>query len=450
MKKTYFRYFSAILIFFSVNTQAQTDYMQQWPQFRGPFASGIVETANLPDTWNIETGENIKWDIEIPGLGHSCPVIWGDKLFISTAISSTGENDLKVGLYGDIDEDSDESIHELKVYCIDKHSGKILWEHLAYKGIPKTRRHTKSSHANPTSATNGEYVVAFFGSNGMFCYNMDGKLIWKKGFEKMNTGPYDMPEVEWGFASSPIIHEERIILQSDYTGGGFITALDLKTGKEIWKTPRDEISTWSTPNFYNKDGYRQIVVNGYKHMGAYDFDTGEEIWEMSGGGDAPIPTPLFAHGLIYLHNAHGRNSPLWAIKPEAKGDISLHKDSTRNEYIVWSIKRGGAYNPTNVIYGDYVYNMRMNSQLICFNALTGEEIYNERLPDTRGLTASGVASNGKLYYSTEQGNVFVVKAGPDFKILGENSMNDPIMASPAISDNMLFIRTQHRLVAVGK
>lgn len=443
-------HFTVFLLFFaSICTWAQTDYMQQWPQFRGPFASGIVETSNLPVSWNVETGEHIKWNIEIPGLGHSSPVIWEDKLFITTAISTTGENDLKVGLYGDIDEDTDESVHEMKVYCIDKYTGEIRWEQLAYKGIPKTRRHTKSSHANPTPATNGEYVIAFFGSNGMFCYDMDGKLIWKKGFEKMNTGPYDMPEVEWGFASSPIIHEGRIIVQSDYNGGGFIAALDLKTGKEIWKTPRNDISTWSTPNFYNKDGYRHIVVNGYKHMGAYDFDTGEEVWKMSGGGDAPVPTPQFAHGLIYLHNAHGRNSPIWAIKPEAKGDISLHKDSTTNEYIVWSIKRGGAYNPTNVIYGDYMYNMRMNSLLIVFDALSGEKIYAEKLPDTRGITASGVASNGKLYYSTEQGNVFVVKAGTEFEILGENNMHDPIMASPAISDNMLFIRTQHRLIAVG-
>lgn len=310
-------------IFILVNlscTRGQVEYMNQWPQFRGPFSSGIVETSKLPDTWNRESGENIKWDIDIPGLGHSCPVIWDDKIFLTTAISGAGTNDLKIGLYGDIDEDSDESIHELKLYCIDKNSGEILWEQLSYKGVPRTKRHTKSSHANPTPATNGKYVVAFFGSNG----------------------------------------------------------------------------------------------------------------------------------LIYIHNAHGRYSPIFAIEPGAKGDITLDKDSTTNENIVWSIKRGGAYNPTNLIYGDYMYNMRMNSQLMCFNAKTGERIYTDKLPDTRGLTASGVASNGKLYYSTEQGNVFVVKAGPEFEIIAENSMNDPIMASPAISDNMLFFRTQHSLIAVGK
>jgi len=431
-------------------TRGEVDYMNQWPQFRGPFASGIVETTDLPDTWNRESGAYIKWDIDIPGLGHSCPVVWDDKIFITTAISSSGSNDLKIGLYGDIDEDSDESIHELKLYCIDKNSGEILWEKLSYKGVPSTKRHTKSSHANPTPATNGKYVVAFFGSNGLFCYDMDGKLIWKKDFDKMNAGPYTDPEVEWGFASSPIVHENRIIIQCDFLGDPYIAALDIETGEEIWNTPRDEISTWSTPNFYNEDGYRQVIANGYKHMGAYDFDTGEEIWKMSGGGDAPVPTPLFAHGLIYIHNAHGRYSPIYAIKPEAKGDITLEKDSTTNDNIVWSIKRGGAYNPTNVIYGDYMYNMRMNSQLMCFDARTGERIYTEKLPDTRGLTASGVASNGKLYYATEQGNVFVVKAGLEFEIIAENSMNDPIMASPAISDNMLFFRTQHSLVAVGK
>lgn len=440
-----------VLLFMAVScSTAQTDYMQQWPQFRGPFATGIVETSDLPDEWSVLSKENLRWKLEIPGLGHSCPVIWEDKLYITTAISSKGESDLKIGLYGDIDEDLDESIHELKVYCIDKKKGKILWEHLAYQGIPKERRHTKSSHANPTPATNGEYVVAFFGSNGMFCYSMDGKLIWKKAFPQMNTGPYDLPDVGWGFSSSPIIHENRIIIQVDYTGGGYIAALELETGKEIWKTAREDYSTWSTPNFYNKDGYRHIVVNGYKHMGAYDFDTGKEIWKMSGGGDAPVPTPLFAHGMIYLHNAHGRYSPIWAIKPSAAGDITLHKDSTTNEYIPWSIKRGGAYNPTNLIYGDYMYNMRMNGQLSCLDARTGERIYTDRIPDSGGMTASGVASNGKLYYATEQGNVYVIKAGPEFEILAENLMLDPIMASPAISENTLFIRTQHYLYAIGK
>jgi outer membrane protein assembly factor BamB len=241
--------------------------------------------------------------------------------------------------------------------------------------------------------------------------------------------------VEWGFASSPIIHDNRIILQCDFLGEGFIASLDLETGKEIWRTPRDEISTWSTPNFYKEGGFRQVVVNGYRLIGGYDFDSGEQIWKLSNGGDAPVPVPVFGHGLIYIHGSHGRYSPIL--------------ESTSNKYIVWSIKRGAAYMPTILIYGPYLYNLRMNGNLSCMDAKTGELIYRERLPEARGITASGVASNGKLYYATEQGDVYVVKAGPEFEVISKNPLDDLIMATPAISEGMLFFRTQHHLVAVG-
>lgn len=437
------------LLLATINTVAQTDYKQQWPQFRGPFASGIVETPDLPDTWDIHSGENIRWKVKIPGLGHSCPVIWKDKLFITTAISGSGSDSLKVGLYGDIDEVGDRTVHEFKLYCFDKNTGELLWERLAFQGVPKTERHTKSSHANPTPATDGKYVVAFFGSDGLYCYDFQGKLAWKKDFGKMNAGPYSDSHVEWGFASSPIIHENKVIVQCDFLGDGFIASLDLETGDEIWRTPRDEISTWSSPNFYNQGGHRQVVVNGFMHMGGYDFDTGEEIWKLSNGGDAPVPVPVFGHGLIYLHGSHGRYSPIFAVRPEARGDITLEKDSINNEYIVWSIKRGAAYMPTILIYGPYLYNLRMNGNLSCVDALSGELIYRERLPEARGITASGIASNGKLYYATEQGDVFVVKAGPEFEVLAKNPLDDLIMATPAISEGRLYFRTQHYLVAVG-
>ena len=434
-----------------ISVKAQTEYIKQWPQFRGPFASGIVESKQLPDQWDIITGENIRWKLKIPGLGHSSPVVWGDRLFITTAISGSGSDSLKVGLYGDIDEVGDRSEHEFRVYCIDKKSGEILWVHLAHKGVPITERHTKSSHANATPATDGRYVLAFFGSEGLYCYDFEGKLVWKKSFGRINAGPYDDPDVEWGYASSPIIHEDRVIVQCDIVGGeGFLASLDLETGKEIWRTPREDVATWSTPNFLNKDGERQIVVNGFSQIGGYDFDTGEELWKLSNGGDAPVPTPIFAHGIIFIHGSHGRYQPIFAIRPEARGDITLDKESTTNEYIVWSIKRGAAYMPTNLVYGDYLYNLRMNGNLTCFDARTGEVIYKERIPEAMGITSSGVASNGKLYYSLEQGDVVVVKAGREFEILSRNNMDDLLMASPAISEDMIFFRTQHYLVGVGK
>jgi outer membrane protein assembly factor BamB len=330
-------------------------------------------------------------------------------------------------------------------------SGEILWNRLAHKGIPVTERHTKSSHANPTPATDGKYVVAFFGSDGLYCYDFEGHLVWTKNFGRINAGPYDDPYVEWGYASSPIIHENRVIVQCDIIGGeGFLASLDLETGKEIWRTPREDVATWSTPNFLNRYGARQIVVNGFTQIGGYDFDTGRELWRLGNGGDAPVPTPVFGNGLIFIHGSHGRYQPIFAIRPEARGDITLNSESTTSQFIVWSIKRGGAYMPTNLVYGDYLYNLRMNGNLTCFDARTGAVIYRERIPDAMGITSSGVASNGILYYSLEQGDVVVVKAGPEFKILSRNHMDDLMMASPAISDDMIFFRTQHYLVAVGE
>lgn len=432
-----------------LNMKGQGDYMQQWPQFRGPFASGIMENVNLPESWDVNTGENILWQADIPGLGHSCPVVWDDKIFLTTAISGSGNDSLKVGLYGDIDEVGDRSVHEFWLFCIDKTTGKVLWKRLAHQGVPRTERHTKASHANPTPATNGKHVLAFFGSEGLFCYDFEGELLWKKDFGSMNAGPYTDPNVEWGFASSPIVHENRVIVQCDFLGDGFIASMDVETGKEIWRTPRDEISTWSSPNFYNKGGFRHIVVNGWTQIGAYDFDSGEQIWYLGGGGDAPTPTPVFAHDLIYIHGSHGRWSPIFAIRPESRGDITLAKDSTSSEFIQWSIKRGAAYMPTNLIYGDYLYNLRMNGNLTCFDALTGVQIYKKQIPDAMGITASGIASGGKLYYSLEQGDVIVVKAGPEFELLSRNPMNDVLMATPAISGNMLFFRTTKQLIAVA-
>jgi outer membrane protein assembly factor BamB len=439
----------AFALFISITSPGQVAYMEQWPQFRGPFASGIVESDQIPDQWDVSTGEHILWKKKIPGLGHSSPVIWGKRLFITTSISGSGSDSLKVGLYGDIDEVGDRSVHEFWVYCLDKRSGDVLWKRLAHKGIPVTERHTKSSHANPSPATDGNFVVAFFGSDGLYCFDVQGQLVWKKDFGRINAGPYTDPDVEWGFASSPIIHENRVIIQCDVVGEGFLVSLDLETGEEIWRTPREDVATWSTPNFLNKYGERQIVVNGYTHIGAYDFETGKELWKLCNGGDAPVPTPVFAHGLIYIHGSHGRYQPIFAIRPGARGDISLDRESTSSADIIWSIKRGAAYLPTNLVYGDYLYNLRMNGNLSCFDAKTGELIYKERIPEAMGITSSGVASGGKLYYSLEQGDVVVVKAGRKFELLSRNPMEDLMMASPAISEDMLFFRTQHYLVAVG-
>jgi outer membrane protein assembly factor BamB len=230
----------------------------------------------------------------------------------------------------------------------------------------------------------------------------------------------------------------------------FLAALDIKTGKELWRTDRDDVPTWSTPTVFTRGEKTQIIVNGYKHIGGYDFKSGKELWKISGGGDIPIPTPVAAFGLVFINSAHGKLSPIYAIKPDAAGDISLEGESTSNDSIVWSVRRGGSYILTPLVYGDYLYNLQWNGALSCYRAKTGELVYQEKLGKMAAFSASGVAAEGKLYFSSEEGDVFVIKAGPEFEVLATNPMKDEIMASPAISEGTLFFRTHHFLVAVAE
>lgn len=429
-----------------IPSNGQVSYNQQWPGFRGPWACGIMENVKAPVSWDADSLKNIKWKTAIPGLGHSCPVIWDDCLFVTTASSEKKDESLKVGLYGDIDMASDDGVLEFKVYCLDKNSGTVLWERVAHKGIPKSKRHTKSSQANCTPATDGKHLVVLFGSEGLYCYDLKGNLLWQKDLGLMNPGPYNETGVEWGYASSPVIFKDRIIIQCDKTVGSYLATFDMENGQQIWRTERDEVSTWGTPAIYSDHEKTQVIVNGFKHMGGYDLETGKEIWMMSGGGDAPSTTPVVANGLIYINNAHGKYSPIYAVKPTAAGDITLAADSAKNRYIAWSVKRGGAYMQTPLIYEGLLYNLQVNGQLTCFDALTGEVKYKESLGEA--FTASGIAADGKVYFSSEEGNIYVIQAGASYKLLAKNKMNDICMATPAISGNTLFFRTQHSVVAV--
>lgn len=420
-----------------------------WPGFRGPNASGIAEGFSTPLSWDIEKPKNIKWKITIPGLGHSSPAIYGNRIFITTAISGKKDPEMKVGLYGSINPVEDDTVHEWKVFCIDKNSGKILWEKTSHKGVPEVKRHPKATHANSTPFTDGKYVAAFFGSEGLFCYDMDGKLLWEKDFGVLESSFFRFHNAQWGFASSPVIHKGVVVVQCDVLKDSFVAALDIKTGKEIWRTPRDEYPTWGTPTVHEAGDKTQIIVNGYKHIGGYDFKTGKEIWKMKGGGDIPVPTPVVAHGMVFINNAHGKMSPIYAVKLKARGDITLKKLERSNKYIAWSIVRGGAYMQTPLIYGDYLYNLSGNGSISCFKAKTGEKVYKEKVGKMDSFSASGVAADGKLYFPSEGGKIYVVKAGPDFELLSTNAMNDICMATPAISEGTLFFRTHHYLVAVA-
>ncbi len=422
-----------------------------WPSFRGAQAVGIAEGYPTPVQWDAAKSRHVRWKTPIPGLGFSSPVIWGDRIFITTAVSGAKQAPLRVGLYGDIDPADDDAEQSYKVFCLDKKSGRILWERTAHTGKPKTRRHPKSSHANPTMATDGQHAVAFFGSEGLYCYNMQGKLLWKKDLGVLDAGFFMAPRAQWGFASSPILFEDMVIIQSDVLTNPFLAAFRLKDGSEIWRTKREDVPTWSTPTVHVQGSRAQLIVNGFKHIGGYDARTGKELWRLRGGGDIPVPTPVVAHGLVFITNSHGGPSPVYAIRLTAGGDISLRGEERSNEHIAWSEARGGAYMQTPLVYGDYLYVCRDNGVLSCFRARDGERMYQQRLasgPD--GFSASAVAANGKLYFTSEQGDIYVVKAGPQFELLATNPMHEICMATPAISEGVLYIRTRSHLVAVAE
>lgn len=423
---------------------------RQWSQFRGPMAMGWLDNANLPESWNVEKNENILWNIDIPGLGLSCPVIWGNKLFITTAISSTDKSGLKTGIYGDIESVDDDSEHEWKVYCINKNSGEIIWDRTSCSGIPEQKRHSKSSHANSTVATDGNYVVAFFGSEGLYCYTMDGDLVWKKDFGVLKSTFFRIESAEWEFASSPIIYDGKVVIQCDVMKDSFLALYDIQSGDEIWKVSRDEYPGWCTPNIYESDGKVRIALNGFKHRGGYDFETGEEIWRMSGGGDIQVPTPILGEDLVYFNSAHGPASPILAIRNEAKGDITLKEDETTNEYVKWSYPRGGSYMQTMLLYDGFLYNLGWNGRIGCYDPLTGENVYNEKLGKSKSFIASLVAADGKLYSVSDKGDVYVIRSGKVFEILSEIKLKDICMVTPAITEGAILFRTQQGLIAVGE
>jgi outer membrane protein assembly factor BamB len=422
---------------------------RQWPEYRGFMSSGVLDDANLPESFDVQKMINIKWKKEIPGLGLSSPVIWGDRIFLTTAVSKSDNQGIRTGIYGDGMPVADSSVHDWKVLCLDKNSGRTIWERTAYIGIPKIRRHPKSTHANASMATDGNYAVAFFGSEGLYCYDYEGRLIWKKSLGILKSVAYDYVAAEWEFASSPVIYNGILVIQCDVLENSFLAAYDLKTGKELWKTMRDEYPGWCTPNIYKDGDKTRIAVNGYKHRGGYDLETGKEIWKMSGGGDVPIPTPVIGDSLIYFNSAHGPSSPILAIKQNATGDISLKPGSNRNEFVKWSIPRGGSYIHTLLLYRGHLYNVNWNGTVICYDPGSGKELYNAKLGNTRSFIASPVASDGRLYIVDEQGTVYIVKDGIPFKQLAEIPLNDNSLTAPSISDGIIFFRTQKYLIAVG-
>jgi outer membrane protein assembly factor BamB len=419
-----------------------------WPSFRGIQAMGVSEPS-VPLRFDLKSGENVAWKTKVPGLGHSSPAIWGDLLCVTTAVAAAGRGDLRGGLYGDIGSAADDGAHAWKVVCLDKRTGALRWEKAAREGPPRVRRHTKSTHANSTVAMDGGHVVALFGSEGLYAFDHSGRLLWSKDLGVLDSGFFRVPEAQWAFGSSPVIHGQKLLIQADVQKGSFLAAFDVATGRELWRTPRTDVPTWSTPTVHALAGPPQVVVNGWRNMGGYDLETGREVWRLHGRGDIPVPTPVAGHGLVFLTSAHG-GAGTFAVKAEVRGDASLAEGATTNQGVAWSSPRDAAYMQTPIVYGDHLYVCRDNGVLTVFDARTGQTAYQQRLGDgSTGFTASPVASGGRVYFTSEDGDVFVLKAGPVYELLSRSSLGETSLATPALSEGRIFFRTRDHVMAMG-
>ncbi|MEM7307278.1 MAG: PQQ-binding-like beta-propeller repeat protein [Planctomycetota bacterium] len=438
---------SAVPLLLSVLSPSGSD----WPQFRGPLASGVRSGVELPE----ELGEPA-WRVDVPGLSHASPVVLGSRVFVATAIPTGITPELKVGLYGAGDSAEDLVETEFRLLAFDVGSGEKLWDTLAAKTVPQFGRHTKATQANSTPAATGDAVVAVFGSAGLFCFDAaSGEQRWRVDLGPLDCGPPRESGLHWGYASSPVVHDGRVVVQVDVQGESYLAAFALEDGKEVWRTRRDDVDTWCTPTILPAAGERpaQVLVNGSKHIGAYRFDDGAELWHLSGGGGIPVPTPVVSGDLVYFTSNHRPlepshpQQPVFAVRLSAEGDLGVPDEDDLGEHMAWMAARRGNYMQTPIVYDGLAWFCKDDGIVTCFDAETGEEFYRERLGEGRtGFTASPVAGYGMVYFTSEEGDVYTVSASDEFEVIAHSELGDICMTTPAIVDDGLVFRTQRQLM----
>jgi outer membrane protein assembly factor BamB len=421
-----------------------------WPSFRGTHAGGVADGQRLPDRWNGSTGEHVLWRTPIPGLAHSSPILWGDTIFVTSAISSLKGAKFKPGLYGDGDASDDRSVHKWMVYAIDTRSGRIRWQRVAHEGPPRNKRHIKSTYASATPATDGRIVVAWFGSEGVHAFDMNGVPLWSVDLGRVDMGAYDIPTYEWGPASSPIIWDGLVILQCDTQADSFLLALNAETGETVWKVSRDELPSWGSPTVAVTSDGAQVVTNASNFIRGYDARTGRELWRLGGSSKITAPTPILAEDLIIVASGRAPERPIFAVRPGARGDVTLPAGRTNNDAIAWSYTARGSYMPTPLAYNGLLYVLANNGVLDAYEVKTGRDVYRQRLPLVgSGFSASPVAADGKIYLSNEDGDMLVVRAGRTFEHIATNSIGELLMATPALSNGVMYVRGVSSLFAIG-
>jgi outer membrane protein assembly factor BamB len=441
----------AIAVFSFAYTQSATaddaNAVVNWPQFRGPGALNVVpDDPNLPETWS--TTENVAWSTSIPGMAWASPIVWGNKVFLTSVINEGETEPPKKGLYfGGNRLEPPKTDHKWMVYAVDINNGKILWEKEAHKGVPEFPRHLKNSYGSETPATDGERVYAYFGNVGLFVYDLDGNPVWEKRWPVVKT------RYGWGTAASPVVHKGRVYIVNDNDSESFVTALDAKTGKEIWTSKREEHSNWATPYIWENELRTELITPGTDKVRSYDLD-GNLLWEFTGMSSITIAVPFSKFGLLYISSGYvgDKHRPVYAIKPGAKGDISLKEGEVCNDHIVWYAPDTAPYNPTPVIYGDQYYVLLDRGFFASYDAKTGKEVYGKQRidPAAAAFTASPWAYNGKIFCLSEDGDTFVIKAGEDYEVIGKNSLEELCMSTPAIAQGKLLIRTGSKLYCIAK
>lgn len=421
----------------------QAPAQSPWAQFRGPGAMGIAaDDAALPETWSAV--ENVAWKVPIPGMGWSSPVVWGDRVFLTTAVSEGEIEEVKEGLYFGGERPQPKDIHEWRVLCLQLDSGALLWSRTVHRGVPHHARHLKNSFASETPVTDGERLYAYIGNVGIFAFDLDGNEVWRRQWEPVAT------RHGWGTAASPYLFKERIYIINDNEEQSFLTALDARTGAVLWKRDRDEGSNWSPPFVWENALRTEIVTTGSGKVRSYDLD-GNVLWTLSGLSSITVTSPFAQDELLYFGSGYvgDKSRPFFAVRPGAMGDISLGDDESGNAFIAWCQKKAAPYMPTPVLYRDRLYVLLDRGMLSCYDARTGAMLYDrERLEGSRGFTASPLACNGRIFCFGERGETVVVKAGDQFEVVATNALDELLMATPAIAGQSLIVRTAHHLFRI--
>src|SRR3954463_9007707 len=459
----------ALITFVTALVTAPVPLERTWPQFRGHAGRAVSAIDSVPTTWSTTT--NVAWKADVPGRGWSSPIVWGDQVFVTTAISANAFKQASPGIYGndyvadlehqglseaqimeklrarDLESPQESGAVDFLVYSFDVATGKVRWRQRAHQGPPVGGRHRKNTYASETPATDGERVYALFGNIGLFCYSMDGQLLWTHTIDP--TPRY----LDFGTASSPVVHDRRVYLLDDNESSSYLAALDAKTGAVIWKTPRKLegrlSSGWSTPYVWTNPQRTEIVAIGTGVTISYGLD-GKELWRLKGATQAN-PTPTEGDGLLFIGTgSQGEsNRPLYAVRPGASGDISLAQGATSNEFVAWFQPRAAAYTSSPLVFGGRVYAVNDTGVLQVFESKTGKELYKARVGGVGNtFSASPWVYGGHVFFLSEEGDTFVINPGDTYDEVAKNSLGELAFASPAITRDGLFVRTQSRLYRI--